>query len=1791
MGSNELIILLRAKLEESGKTQAEINKSIQNIQSKIEKMMIKVEVDPKALAKIQQELKQMQDLLKMDASGLKSAEKEIENLSKKTLNLAKAQKFLNTENKITITSLANVQKGAGKTIKSYTELEDGSKRLTKIQRQITLYSGEQVETTKKIDAATNKLTGTTVKHTRNLARWNAEKAKAAQAARNLKAAIGEAEITNKRFNTSTQEGRQALRDWIYQTTNGQGNITKFSNNVKIAGKNMGTFSYTMTDSAGNTVTFSKAVDNASGAVHGLGENIKPTINRALGFVQQMGIAIQRSIQWGLAMGLLYGNLRKIRDGITFLSDLDKDLTQVSIITGKTREQTHELAKGYAELGKEMAKTVKEISHVSTELYRQGLSMQETEERMKVILQLSSAARMEVGESLQFITSAVNALQVNAETASDVVLRASQTTASSVPEVAEAFTKTASSARATGVELTELGAIISTLIEVTQESPSSLGNSLKTLLARFNQVNEETGELNEEINRVGRAFATAGVKFSDADGQIRPLYELLTDLSVVWDDLDKNTKMYISTMAAGVRQQNRFLAIMDNFSRVQEINNDLMDAGGTLLESYDIYLGSAEAAAKRAEVAFESMFMNAINSDMIVFYYDAAVAITNFVDKIGLLRFAITALSMIILLANDRFRTFFMTLSMAKIQAFIQSISHLMVRMSEATSITAGLGMAMDALRIKSVLLTAAMTIGLSVAISFLVGAMVKWIGAAERAKQAQDELMRSISQTGQEIKQIEKLIERKEELEQIQRRSQEQNEELLEIQRQIAEILPDTISAYDDQGRAISENTDEIIKNNEAKKEQMFLDLSEYIRRNEDQYNQELKNIEKYKAERERIHKLILAGESDVRQNAMGEMRFVGIKELTKEFDALNEKLKDSAQFFDDFIPAQQRFNDAVYNNTDAILLQKAAMATTEDEIAAAEQALLNLGISQDMVSYLIERYRKENFNSNKEVKKSIDFNDLYDNTLINLQQSYADVLDEIKDVDAALQEYTESGKFSKESIIQLAAEYPHLLTLLDDEEAMYKALIEIRDESINRALDGLKTMEENLESSLVVKSKAYGYDLENFANVEEAKVKITAQAITQIEQMWAGLHPDLVAGFGISMEGRKLEQQQELLGNLDSLGIVQDAIGNFHDNIGELTGGSRDRGGSGSSTTSTAEIAADRYYNLNIAIQKVNNALAENAQLMSTATEQEKIDLLLQQNDLYLQQEQNIRNLIEAKHAETSELQTLLQSFGFTFDSLTGELTNYDSQLEKINQTYRTQPEKIKKVEDALKSLTDLRFNEIPSLNMELRNIGITMDSNVKSIEDATRAMIRSILEMEKEVALMNLEVQQKEANSQINRIQGRIDKINQQIENIRASEAARTERLEREKRLGEILDLQNKLYALQNEDLDNITAQRAAQLGIEKEVAQYQEKQNKLLQLRTQLENLQNQKTIQQLKKLEDGTFEFEYVADQDAIDQTLSEIQKAEEELTDWRINNIDNLLATLTEKQASYDEWERQNDINKKIASLQRQVQYEQDKIARINDSLRKQKEDIDAHYRFMDNLTETELQRLLATTDNGWNEIYEILTQYFAQIASAYTSLQQTLSIPLPKINNPLASGSFDSSRGGSGGAYTGWMKLADGSTVYVKDGYRTDQESVRTRGLSYMDTDRDHSYADYKEWIKENTYHKGGIVGVKNDYTTVPNKSSDLINKLFNVAPNEQVIKALKGEIMIPQKNILNNGIPNIKKLIESASKQTGSSVNQIYNINKLEFPNVRSGQEIVNAIDTLDQAVKQYRNRYDFNG
>ena len=247
--------------------------------------------------------------------------------------------------------------------------------------------------------------------------------------------------------------------------------------------------------------------------------------------------------------------------------------------------------------------------------------------------------------------------------------------------------------------------------------------------------------------------------------------------------------------------------MENFGRVQGINNELMEAGGTLNESYAIYLDSVEASANRAQASFEAMWIDAINSDAIKFYYDAITAINQFLTRVGVLNVAIVGLSSMIMLGTQKFRAWSNAIAIDALQAifglraglkrlkadfltlifnknlasastnkYSKSLRSLNIAniKKQLTALTAGFKshskalilngkvtealsastkgytaaaigakLAVVAFKLKVIALQVAITLGLSLAITALVTVITKWIGRSERARQEQEQLIES----------------------------------------------------------------------------------------------------------------------------------------------------------------------------------------------------------------------------------------------------------------------------------------------------------------------------------------------------------------------------------------------------------------------------------------------------------------------------------------------------------------------------------------------------------------------------------------------------------------------------------------------------------------------------------------------------------------------------------------------------------------------------------------------------------------------------------------------------------------------------------------------------------------------------------------------------------------------------------------------------------------------------------------------------------------------------------------
>lgn len=167
--------------------------------------------------------------------------------------------------------------------------------------------------------------------------------------------------------------------------------------------------------------------------------------------------------------------------------------------------------------------------------------------------------------------------------------------------------------------------------------------LKTVIGRFSEVKslyskgeitgaDENGEV-INVNKVQKALREAGVDMTKFFVGEEGLDQVFLNLSKKWDSLDITTQRYIATLAAGSRQQSRFLAIISDYSKTMELVNAANNSAGASQRQYEKTLDSLETKLAKLKNAWNEFAMGLSNNEFIKAAVDALTGLLTTIDKI------------------------------------------------------------------------------------------------------------------------------------------------------------------------------------------------------------------------------------------------------------------------------------------------------------------------------------------------------------------------------------------------------------------------------------------------------------------------------------------------------------------------------------------------------------------------------------------------------------------------------------------------------------------------------------------------------------------------------------------------------------------------------------------------------------------------------------------------------------------------------------------------------------------------------------------------------------------------------------------------------------------------------------------------------------------------------------------------------------------------------------------------------------------------------------------------------
>lgn len=292
--------------------------------------------------------------------------------------------------------------------------------------------------------------------------------------------------------------------------------------------------------------------------------------------------------------------------------------------------------------------------------------------------------------------------------------------------------------------------------------------------------------------------------NNAQGETRSVTAILDDLAGKWNTLTKEQQKFTAEQFAGYGKGDQFIALMQEYGTSLRATETAMNSQGAAALENDKYMGSLQGRIDRLKASWDGLASaagNAVLSDTVIVLTGSITslltALTKVVDTIGLLPLLLGA-------GGFAFVSFNGTIRNAIVQA------------TAMNGVLAGLrgGIAALGVSIKGMLASTGiglLLVGIGIIAEGLINAFAK---ANEQQQQFFDNLEQN---TNQRVLNLNELVN----LDIEYNSGNKSEEEKLQIRQRMAELMPEIIAYFDEEGAAVYKTKEEVQKILDKEKERL----------------------------------------------------------------------------------------------------------------------------------------------------------------------------------------------------------------------------------------------------------------------------------------------------------------------------------------------------------------------------------------------------------------------------------------------------------------------------------------------------------------------------------------------------------------------------------------------------------------------------------------------------------------------------------------------------------------------------------------------------------------------------------------------------------------------------------------------------------------------------------------------------------------------------------------------------------------------------------------------------------
>ncbi len=214
-------------------------------------------------------------------------------------------------------------------------------------------------------------------------------------------------------------------------------------------------------------------------------------------------------------------------------------------------------------------------------------------------------------------------------------------------IGEALERSASSLMAANNTIDESIALITAANTVVQD-PEQVGTAFKTISMRIRGAKTELEEAGLETEGMvdstaklrSEILALTGVDIMENANEFKSTYKIMDELAVKWKDLSDIQQATVTELIAGKRQGNIVSSLMTNFQTARDALDTSMNSAGSAMAEHEKWMLSVEASINKVKASWQSLSQAFLKSDFLKGLLNGVSGLANafagLIDTVGTL---------------------------------------------------------------------------------------------------------------------------------------------------------------------------------------------------------------------------------------------------------------------------------------------------------------------------------------------------------------------------------------------------------------------------------------------------------------------------------------------------------------------------------------------------------------------------------------------------------------------------------------------------------------------------------------------------------------------------------------------------------------------------------------------------------------------------------------------------------------------------------------------------------------------------------------------------------------------------------------------------------------------------------------------------------------------------------------------------------------------------------------------------------------------------------------------------